>query len=203
MNLNEYKVVFVVATIALILVGASPAISAFISFPNNKNQFSELWVLGPARVMDNYPLEVNTNTDYPIFLGVGNNMHSSSYYMINVKFRNQTQSAPDSLGSTPSSLPALYQYMVFVGNEQTWETNFTLRIIDLYTYGNSTLLREVSFNGQAFSVNCPAVWDSQNGGFYFQVFFELWRYNVTARNFQYENQSVWIWLKVNPISPTI
>jgi hypothetical protein len=198
MNLEEYKVVFAVATLALILVGATPAISAFLSFPNDTNRFSELWVLGPAHVMHDYPLEVNTNTDYQIFLGVGNHMHSSSYYMVNVKFRNQTQPSPDSLSSTPSSLPALYQYMVFVGDEQIWETNFTFRIVDLYTVGNSTLIGNVSINGENFLVNSPTAWDSQNGGFYYQVFFELWLYNITTQSFQYDNRSVWIWLKVNP-----
>jgi len=198
MNLDEYRVVFAVATLALILVGATPAISAFFSFPNAANPFSELWALGPTHVMRDYPLEVNTDTDYRIFVGVGNHMHSSSYYLVNVKFRNQTQTSPDSLVSTPSPLPALYQYRIFVGDEQLWETNLTFRLVDLYTVGNSTIIGNLSINGENFKVNSPAAWDSQNGGFYYQLFFELWRYNTTTGSFQFDNRSVWIWLKANP-----
>ena len=197
MNLEEYKVVFAVATAVLILVSVSPAMSVYVSRPNSSNRFSQLWVLGPTHTMDEYPLLVTpNNTEYHIFLGIGNHMHSSSYYLVNVKFRNETQSSPSSLNSTPSALPTLYQYRVFVGNENVWDANFTFSIVNASSAANSITVRSLSINGEDFPVNAVSTWDSQNGGFYYQIFFELWLFNPNTKSFQYENQSVWVWLKI-------
>ena len=198
MNLKEYRVVFAATALVLILLGASPLLNIFLSFPNKATPFSELYVLGKDHSMSEYPLAVTNDTDYRIILGIGNHMHEPSYYRVDVKFRNQTQSPPDSSNLTPSSLPPLYEYRAFVGDEHTWETTLVFKLRDITSDRNSNVVGNISINGETFIVNSLAAWDSQNGGFYYQIFFELWLYNATSNRFEYNNRAVWIWLNVNP-----
>jgi len=198
MNLKEYRVVFAATALVLILLGASPLLNAFLSFPNKATPFSELYVLGQNRIMSEYPVEVTNDTDYRVILGIGNHMHESSYYSVDVKFRNQTQSSPDSSNSTPSSLPPLYEYRAFVGDEQSWETTLVFKLQNITYEGNSTLVGNLSINGQTFTVNTPAAWSSQAGDSYYQLFFELWLYNATSNRFEYNDRAVWIWLNFVP-----
>jgi hypothetical protein len=197
MNLKEYRVVFAVTALILILIGASPLLGVFLSFPNKATPFSELYVLGQDHIMTEYPLAVTNDTNYRIILGIGNHMHVSSYYRVDIKFRNQTQPYPDSSSSTPSSLSPLYEYRAFVGDEQAWEATLVFKLQNVTSEGNSTVIGNVLINGETFTVNSSAEWDSQNGGFFYQLFFELQLYNSTSNSFEYNNRSAWIWLKVN------
>lgn len=55
---------------------------------------------------------------------------------------------------------------------------------------NVSLVQSVSINGLVFPVYYISVWDSDGNGFYFQMFFELWLYDIASGNFQYHNRSV-------------
>ena len=47
-------------------------------------------------------------------------------------------------------------------------------------------------------LNSASTWDSENEGYYFQLFFELWYYDVKLHDFRYYDQGfVGIWLKFN------
>ena len=61
---------------------------------------------------------------------------------------------------------------------------------------NFSLVQNVSINGMVFPVNCTSSWDSDRNGFYYQMFFELWLYNMTSSNFQYHNRFVDLWLNM-------
>ncbi len=54
----------------------------------------------------------------------------------------------------------------------------------------------VVVNGMAFSVNSSTSFDSETDGFYFQLFFELWRYDVELKTFSFHDRFVGIWLKL-------
>jgi hypothetical protein len=196
LNLGEYKVIFAIITAGLLLLSITPALSVYVSIPDNTNRFSQLWVLGPTHHMDLYPLLVNTSDQYQLFLGVSDQIHTSGYYMVNVKFRNETQSAPTTSNSTPSAMPTLYPYRVFLTNGGYWETNFTFSIANTTIVGEFMTVGDITINGVDFPVNSVVAWDSQNAGFYYQIFFELWQFNPTTNTFQYDNQSVWLWIKI-------
>jgi hypothetical protein len=55
---------------------------------------------------------------------------------------------------------------------------------------------EVTINDVVFSVDASARWDAENDGFYFQLFFELWRYDVKLQGFRFHDRFVGIWLKM-------
>lgn len=196
MNLKEYNVVFAVGSLILILFSTVPTLSLFVSFPDGKAQFSEFWVLGPNHVMEDYPFNVRINQSYQVFVGVRNHMGSTMHYMVYVKFRNQTQLLPDALNSMPSSVVPLYEYHAYVANEGTWEAPLAFSILGASQVGNSTLVSAISINDVVFSVNSSTIWDTERNGFHYQLFLELWFYNVTSMSFQYHNRFVGFWLNM-------
>jgi uncharacterized membrane protein len=145
---------------------------------------------------EDYPFNVGVNETYSVFVGVGNHMGVSSYYLVYVKFRNQTQQLPNSTTSEPSPLPPLYEFRFVLSDVEVWEAPLTFAIENVFLQQNFSLVQEVSINGIVFPVNFTSTWDSDRNGFYYQMFFELWLYNMTSQSFRYHNRFVGIWLNV-------
>jgi len=195
-HIEEYRALFIVCSLVLMLVAVVPALSLVIRIPSGSERFSEFWLLGPAHTAENYPFNVSVNEQYSLFVGVGNQLHSSSYYMVYVKFRNQTQQLPNSTTSEPSLLPPLYEYRFVLSDGEVWEAPLTFTIENVLVQQNFSLVQNVSINGIVFPVNCTSTWDSDRNGFYYQMFFELWLYNTTSTSFQYHNRYVSLWLNM-------
>ena len=196
MNLEECRSLFFVASLGLALVAASPALSVVVPLEGGSERFSELWLLGSGRMAEDYPFSVTVGETYGVFVGVGNRMGCSEYYVVYVKFRNQTGSLPDSLDSEPSSLPALCEFRFFVGDGDVWEAPVSFGFEDVSLEGDVVFVGNVSVNGVVFSVDASAGWDSEYGGFYFQLFFELWRYDLASQRLRFHDRFVGIWLNV-------
>jgi len=190
-HIEEYRTLFVAGSLVLMLVAVAPTLSLFIRIPRGSERFSELWLLGPARTAENYPFNVSVNEECRLFVGVGNHLGSSSYYMVYVKFRNQTQQFPNSTTSEPSPLPPIYEFRFVLSDGEVWEAPLTFTI-----EGNSSLIQNILINDIVFPVNCTSTWDSDRNGFYYQMFFELWLYNLTSSSFQYHDRFVGIWLNM-------
>ena len=185
-----------VASLASVLLAASPALSLVISFPRGGESFSELWLLGPNHMAEDYPFNVHAGESYNLFLGVGNHLGRSAYYLVYAKFRNQTQPLPNASGSEPSFLSSVYEFQFFVADGDVWETPVTFKILSASIQGNAMVVESVSVNDKASEVGCSSVWDSEYSGFYFQLFFELWLYNTTESSFQFHDRFVGIWLNM-------
>jgi hypothetical protein len=195
-NLEEYRTLFAATSLALILVATVPVVGLVVSFPGSGESFSELWVLGPNHMAEGYPFNVSFGEEYSVFVGVGNHMGCSEYYMVYVKFRNQTQPLPDVSDSKPSPLLPLYEFRFFVADGEIWESLLTFAFQDVSVQGDIMFVGNVSINGVVFSVDCFSMWDSENDGFYFQLFFELWIYDTMSHGFQYHDRFVGIWLNM-------
>jgi len=198
MNLEEYRTVFAAGSLVLILIAAAPTLGLIVPFPRGTERFSELWVLGPNHMAEDYPFNIIFNETYRVSVGVGNHMGSSSYYLVYVKFRNQTQPLPDAVTSEPSPLAPLFEYRFFVadGDGGTWETPLTFGILKVSHYNKSVSVGRILINDVVFLVDTPASWDSKYNGFYYQLFFELWLYNTTSQSFHHHNRFVGIWLNM-------
>ncbi len=196
MNLKEYRTVFTACGLVLILVAAAPIISLIVPLPHGIERFSELWILGPHRLAEDFPFNIRANTTYSIFVGVGNHMGSPSYYMISVKFRNQTQPPPDIQSSKPSPLPSLYEFRVLVADDHAWDSPVIFAIKDVSFQDDSALVSGILINDIVFPVDCYSRWDSVNHGYYYQLFFELWLYNMASKSFQYHDRFAGIWLNM-------
>ena len=187
MNLKEYKIIFAVGSLGLLLLSTIPTLSSVVSFSDAGTPFSEFWVLGPNHVMADYPSNVEVNQTNRVFVCVRNHMGSTVHYMVYVKFRNQTQPLPDALNSMPSSLPPLYEYHAYVADGGTWEAPLDFSVLRASRVGNSTLVSDISINDVVFSVNSYA---TESSGFSYEIFLELWIYNTTSMSFQYHNRFV-------------
>lgn len=197
MNLTKYKALFIAVTAVLALLVASPALQRVLVYPRTEF-FTELSLLGPGHMAENYPYDITRNDNYTIFLGVSNQLGYCAYYQVEVKFRNETQSAPDSFNRTPSSLPSLYNLTAFVADRESLEIpvnfafDYSFRSV---TAANITLLQanfnSLSVNGETLNLQgYSSDWNPQTNVFFGNLVFELWMYNSTFGNFQYNERFV-------------
>ena len=196
MKFQDYSTLFLVSSLAFVLLAASPALSIVVSFPRGGERFSELWLLGPNHMAEDYPFNVRVGEQYSVYLGLGNHMGGSMYYAVYVKFRNQTQPLPNATTSTPSALPPLNEFRTFVSDGGTWEKLVTFSVSEASSFENASFVNRLIINDQNTWVNSSAIWDSENKGFYYQLFFELWFYNVASESFEFYNRFVGIWLNM-------
>lgn len=196
MKFQDYRTVFQVGSLVFVLLAASPALSLVVSFPRGGESFSELWLLGPNHMAEDYPFNVHTGESYNLFLCVGNHLGYSACYLVYAKFRNQTQPLPNTTSSEPSSLSSIYEFEFFLSDCDVWETPVTFEILGASVHGDSVVVESVSVNDRAFQIGCSSTWDSENSGFYFQLFFELWLYNSARSSFEFHDRFVGIWLNM-------
>ena len=187
---------FQVTTLTLALLAVSPALSLIVSFPRGGESFSELWLLGPNHMAEDYPFNVQTGEAHNLFLGVGNHLGYSAYYLVYAKFRNQSQPFPNASSSEPSPLASVYEFQFLVEDGGVWETPITFEILNAPIQGDTLVVESVAINDRAFQIGCSSIWDSENTGFYFQLFFELWLYNMAESSFQFHDRFVGVWLNM-------
>jgi uncharacterized membrane protein len=201
-NLKEYKALLLVVTAIMALLVASPALQRLLVYPQTEF-FSEMWLLGPEHKAENFPANITSNSDYKVFIGLGNQLGSCAYYSIQVKFRNQTQPAADSFNRTASSLPALYSITSIVADKETWESPISFSLD--YTYSedpvNVTLskvnVNNIKLNGVTLPLEgFSATWDPERSGFFGNLFFELWLYNDDADSFKYHERYTSLWFNM-------
>jgi len=219
LNLLKYKALFIVVTAVLALLVASPALRRVLVLPQTEF-FTEISLLGPSLIAANYPYNITANENYNVFLGITNNLGSCAYYQIEAKFRNATESAPNSFNFTPSSLPSLYSLPIFVANQESleipvnFEFSYSFRSVMRTVYTNVTVaggsgqnatveqraanitLLQANFdylrlNGENLNLQgLSSDWNLITNVFYGNLVFELWIYNSTIGSFQYNQRFV-------------
>jgi hypothetical protein len=199
MKLEDYKTVFATVGFIGVLLFASPALSLFVHLPGGE-EFSELWVLGPEHMAGGYPFIVSADVNYLVYMGVGNHMGESAYYSLQVKFRNQTDDLPNATADAPSPLPSLYEYRLFLQDGQNWTQPLTFSFLQVSTGQNRSMVDGLTVNGVTLGVYKPNTWDEENSGYFYELFMELWIYNVTSDAFQYHNSYVGLILNMTSTS---
>jgi uncharacterized membrane protein len=193
-KLGHVKLVFVVIGLVGVLLFASPLAGSFVSLPAGE-RFSEFYVLGSGRMLEDYPFAVKPGESYTVYLGVVNHLGASGYYLVNVKLRNQLEPLPNSTSGVPSSLEPLSEYRVFLADGATWEAPLTLAVDDVSVADDVLTLGSLVLNGDEFVVEKQARWDGENSGFYFELFAELWRYDGDG-GLRFDSRYVHLWLNV-------
>lgn len=197
MNLGNVKLLYVITCISLGLIILSPTLFAFFpALPKEKN-FSELWILGPNHMMEDYPSSVSLGVTYSVFLGVGNQMGRAEYYSIQLKIRNQSDPLPENSIGFLSSLPAVCEYRLFLQNDATWEKELSFALSDVSFERETSRISTIFIDGYPVDVDKIALLDEENNVFYYELFFELWIYNSTISTFQFHNRSVGFWINLN------
>jgi hypothetical protein len=195
-NFGDAKLVYAFSCVVLSLIILSPTLAMVIPFPSGE-QFSELWILGPERMLEGYPFNVSEAESYKVYLGVGNQMGDLGYYRVYVKFRNESEPLPNSTAGVPSSLEPVFEYDVFLRNNETWEREVSFSFEDVSFEGDVCRVSKVLIGEYAVDVSKTAVWNETSNAFYYQLFFELWLYNATVSGFQFHNRWVGLWLNMS------
>jgi hypothetical protein len=123
-------------------------------------------------------------------------MGFSADYGVYLKFRNQNEPPPNSISETPSPLKTLFHIFFELSDEKSWETPLTFSFSKVSFSGNLCFIQEININGFIVNVNKTATWSSENNGYYFMLFFELWFYNVEFETYNFHNRFVWLWLNM-------
>lgn len=79
------------------------------------------------------------------------------------------------------------------------EAPLAFSILGASRTGNSALVSDISINDVVFSVDSSTIWDTENNGFRYEIFLELWLYNTTSMSFQYHNRFVGFWLNMTTL----
>jgi uncharacterized membrane protein len=195
MNLDEYKAVFVAVGLVGVLLFASPALALVLHLPAGE-KFSDLYILGPGHMAEAYPFNVTEGVNYLVYVGVANHLGSSTYYVLYVKFRNETEPLPNETAGTPSVLAPMYTYRMFLEDNGSSEFPLTFSFSNVNFSDNQSSVGNLTINGVSFSVSKSASWDSKNTGYYYQLFIELWIYSPASDEFSFHNRFVSLWLNV-------
>jgi uncharacterized membrane protein len=191
MGVQNYKVLILVVTAVLALLVASPAVQRLLVYPQTEH-FTELWLLSSGHMAKGLPYNITRGESYSMFLGISNHLGNCSYYSLQVKFRNLTQSRPDSFNRTASSLPPLYSLNLFVADKETWELPVSFMFDYSYDTASSTVnFNSLTFNGEA--LNLPGYRSTRNSTtsvVFGNLVFELWIYNDSTESFQYHERYV-------------
>ena len=197
MQIARYKTSLLVITTTVSLLIASPALQQLLTFPQSES-LSEFWLFGPSH-NTSYPSNVTAGKTYRLYLDISNHLGSCSYYVIEVKFRNLSQSAPNSFNHTRSTLPALGRISFFVANNISFELpidiSFNYKMDD--KVADRIDMQNIVVNNIILSVNSTTIaLDKVKNGYYGNLFFELWNYNTTTGRLQYHERYVSLWLKM-------
>lgn len=203
MKFSDYKLIFCAVGLIGTLFIASPLFENYL-IARNMEPYSELYMLGPQKMTENYPFNIDVGRDYLIYLGVQNQMGESQYYTLFVKFRNETDRLPNTLTNTPSSLPVLFEYKFVLQNGQNWEVPFNFSFSEVQISSNQSIVNILSINGTIFQVNKPAFFNSTGQLFFYQLLFELWIYDEQSESLKFDNRYVALRLNcTESINPSI
>lgn len=189
MKLNDYKLIFATVTLIGILLLATPTISSLLFSPSGE-QFSELYIFGSDHKPENYPSNIVPDQRYSVYIGVGNHLDSSAFYVLSVKFRNQTDPLLTPTSGTPSPLQPLYEYRFGLQDGDYWESLLSFSVSNVSFSESQATVTELMINDFNFTVNKPALWNSNSSTFFYQLVFELWLYNKSTNSYQFNNRFV-------------
>jgi hypothetical protein len=156
----------------------------------------EVWVLGPGHMAEDYPFNVTAGVSYLVYVGVGNHMGSSTYYVVYVKFRNETEPLPNVTTGAPSVLAPLYEYHVFLEDGGNSDVPLAFSFSNVSFSGGQSTVGSLTINGVPFIVGKSVSWDAVNSGYFYQLFMELWIYDPASDGFSFHNRFVTRWLNM-------
>jgi hypothetical protein len=198
LTLQNYKTLFIIVGLIGTVLFVTPMFAALASNVQLQNEakFSEIWVLGANYTIGDYPANVQADTDYKVNVGVANHVGSTSFYLVKVKFRNETDPFPGSTVDAQNALPTLTGYRVVLRNDEVWERQVTFSFLNVSDFGDQCHVGTVKIDDVTCVVDKPASWNNETSGYYYQIFLELWIYDLDTQAFQYNNRYVSIWLNM-------
>ena len=195
MNFGEAKLFYTLSCIGLALIILLPLFTSVISLPSEE-PFSNLWLLGVNHMIEQYPFRVAESEPQKVYLGVDNHLSELAYYVVYVKLRNEAEALPNNAAGLPSALVPVLEYRFFLADNETWEKEVTFSIEGVSFQRDVCRVSRILIDDISVEVDKVALQDEKDGGFYYELVFELWIYNPSVSGFQYHNRFVGIWLNL-------
>ena len=199
MKLGDYKLIFIAAALIGSLLITSPAISGAIRLPEGEH-FSELYLLGPNQMAENYPYNIAVGENYSVYVNVGNHLGSLAYYVLYVKLGNETDQLPNSTTGTPSPLAPLYEYRFSIPDTTNWQSLLKFSVTNAAIQATNSQINTLQINDVLHNVDKPAIWNSNSTTFTYRLFFELWIYNVQKGSVEFNDRYVSLQLNLTRTS---
>ncbi|MDG6223220.1 MAG: hypothetical protein QCH99_08170 [Candidatus Bathyarchaeota archaeon] len=196
MKFENFHILFKIGIMFLVLVSISPVFDLINVFSEKNENYSQFFLLDSNYKVGSYPFAVQANEDYSFFVKIVNKLEQSEYYKILVKLANQTSIVADGYGLL-SEIDTLCESRVIVDNGNFSEIPFNFQILNTSIYDDFLTIKKVSINGKICNIICSSEWNTNKEGFYFQLFLELWRYDVLIGDFIYDDKTVSLWIKVD------
>lgn len=193
------KSVFIFSAILIGGIFVSILIAPFLSTSfqlANDEPFTELWLLGPEHVAENYPYNITSNQDYAIYLGVCNQLNEAAEYSIRIKLCDSNFQLPNSSSGEFSSSPSVEQFDFNLSYDETWEQRVNFEINYDLVQQNLTQIESININGKTFSLNQNLPLVSNQDSFNVILVFELWSKTGSDNTFEYSNQYLQLILKL-------
>ncbi len=195
MKLHDYKTVLIVIGLVGTLIIAAPVVGMVVQLPAGE-AFSELYLLGPEHMAQNFPFNITAGQTYSIHVGTGNHIGSSAYYLIYVKFGSSADALPNATAGTPSPLQRLFEYRFVLEDGAAFEQPLNFSVVDAFFVANQSIVRTFAINGIRFNVDKQTAWNVEQQGFYFRLIVELWAYNPQSNSMEYNSRFVHLQLNV-------
>jgi uncharacterized membrane protein len=189
MKLGDYKLIFFVVGLIGVLLIASPAIAGAIRLPGGE-QFSELYLLGPNQMAENYPSNIAVDQNYSVYVNVANQLGSSAYYVLYVKLANATDELPNTTLGTPSLLQPLYEYRFSIKDSTVWQQLFSFKVTDATTTATTSQINILQINDRILNIEKSTIWNSNSSKFSYTLFFELWLFNDQTGSVEFNSRYV-------------
>jgi hypothetical protein len=188
-SLAGYRYVFIAAGLIGLLLFSLPSVFLFVRLPAGE-RFSDLYVLGPGHMLEDYPRNVSAGEKYLVYVDVENHLGQVAYYEVWVKLRNSSDAFPDDALGAASDLPVLYRYEALLVDGQAWEAPLTFSFADVSFGENVSSVGHIGINDALVPVNKTAVWDGENSGYFYWLIMELWLYDTTSGHFNFHSRFV-------------
>jgi hypothetical protein len=199
MKLADYRLIFIALALVGVLLIASPAIAGAIRLPGEE-AFSELYLLGPELMAQGYPSNIAVDQNYSMYVGVGNHLGSSAYYVLRVKFANATDQLPNATLGTPSPLQPLYEYRFSIKDSDVWQRLLSFTVTDATISQNNAQINTLIINDLTLNTAKSAIWDSNSSKYSHILFFELWLFNEQTGSVEFNNRYVSLQLNLTRTS---
>ncbi|MCL1977733.1 MAG: DUF1616 domain-containing protein [Candidatus Bathyarchaeota archaeon] len=194
-SFQRYRVLFLVIIAVLALIIASPLIERYVSAPKTE-PLTEFSVLGSYRNAT-YPYNLTSGDVYPLYFTISNNLGSQANYRLDVKFRTPQQPGPDSFNYAKSSLSPLTSFTFKVNDGESVELQINLEfdyVVDL----SEATLNSIAVNGTSVDMHDLLVeWDPEKNAYLGNIFFELYLYDDSTGNFQYNQRYLSLWVNLS------
>ncbi|MDH5266409.1 MAG: hypothetical protein OEW62_01880 [Candidatus Bathyarchaeota archaeon] len=185
MNLKEYRTLFALVGIGLILITTFAFFSTVFPYPVTAERFFVLGLLGRDKTAENYYPNDDPNIrgfeKVRWYVFVQNFMLEAQYVLVKVKVLNSTMTLPDAVACTPSPEQAIMNLSVFLTNGQSSTIPFSWYLTNYSLHGESLIIERLVTNGISISLNVGAV-----NGSNFRLIFEVWYYDPAIEEFRFE-----------------